>query len=90
MYEISRTGQFKKDFKLIVKRNLDILKLETVLKLLLTGDKLPARYKEHNLKGNYIYCIDCHIEPDWILIFKRDRSEKVITLIRTGTHSDLF
>jgi mRNA interferase YafQ len=90
MYEISKTGQFKKDFKLIVKRNYDLTKLELLLCLLISGEKLPALYKEHPLKSNFKGHFDCHIEPDWLLIFKRDDNEKLITLVRTGTHSDIF
>ena len=90
MYEISKTGQFKKDFKLIMKRGYDIEKLESVLEILLTGQKLPAQYFEHSLSGSYKSTIDCHIEPDWLLLFRRNDKDKVITLVRTGTHSDLF
>jgi len=90
MYELSKTNQFKKDFKLIEKRNYDISKLETALTMIITGDKLPSKYKEHPLIGNYQNHFECHIQPDWLLIFKRDNSEKLITLVRTGTHSDLF
>ena len=90
MYKISNTGQFKKDFKLITKRNYDLSKLEKVINLLIIVDELPEKYKEHPLKHSKEKIIDCHISPDWILLFKRDLSEKLITLIRTGTHSDLF
>jgi len=90
MYEISLTGQFKKDFKLITKRSFDITKLEVVLELLQALDQLPPEYKEHPLRGTYKNHFDCHIDPDWILIFIRNKKEKLITLIRTGTHSDLF
>ena len=90
MYEISKTGQFKKDFKLALKRNYDISKLETLLNLLILGEKLPAKYKEHPLQSNFKGHFDCHIEPDWLLIFKRNDTDKLITLVRTGTHSDIF
>ena len=90
MFDIERTNQFKKDFKLIVKRKYDIRKIETLFELLITGKKLPNKYSEHPLKGNYIGALDCHIEPDWIVIFKRNKTKKLITLIRTGTHSDIF
>lgn len=90
MYKISNTGQFKKDFKLITKRNYDLSKLEKVINLLIIVDELPEKYKEHLLKHSKEKIIDCHISPDWILLFKRDLNEKLITLIRTGTHSDLF
>ncbi len=72
MFEISKTTQFKKDFKLIVKRNYDLQKFEDVLKLLLTGEKLPAKYKEHPLKNRKPIEFDCHIEPDRLLIFTRN------------------
>lgn len=90
MFEIAKTGQFKKDFKLIVKRNYDITKLAKVLNLLITGYPLPKEYDEHPLHGNYKYHYDCHIEPDWLLIYKKDEKTELITLVRTGTHSDLF
>jgi len=90
MYKISKTTQFKKDYKLIVKRNYDILKLQKAVNLLVTTDKLPIEYKEHPLKNIFKYHFDCHLEPDWLLIFKRDDVEKIITLVRTGTHSDIF
>lgn len=90
MYEISKTGQFKKDFKLIVKRGHSISKLETLLNLLIAGEVLPAKYKDHPLHNNYKGHFDCHIEPDWLLIYKRDVTENLITLVRTGSHSDIF
>jgi mRNA interferase YafQ len=66
------------------------LKLEKVLNLLITGKPLPLEYKEHPLINNFKNHLDCHIEPDWILIFKRDNVSQLITLVRTGTHSDIF
>ena len=90
MYSISKTTQFKKDYKLIKRRGYDMGKLTKVFTLLATGEKLPAKYKEHPLRMNYKNHIDCHIEPDWLLIFMRNNAEKQITLVRTGTHSDLF
>lgn len=90
MYDFKRKGQFKKDFKTIVRRKYDIQKLETVLILLRTTNKLPPEYKEHPLKGNFKKYLDCHIEDDWLLIFQRNEDEKIITLVRTGSHQDLF
>ncbi len=90
MYCFKKKGQFKKDFKTIVRRNCEIHKLETVLELLLTTNKLPAEYKEHPLKGRFKDYSDCHIEDDWILIFQRDNEKRIITLFRTGTHQDIF
>jgi len=89
-YEISKTVRFKKDFKLIVKRNYNLTKFETLLNLLISGEELPTKYKEHLLINNFKGHFDCHIEPDWLLIFKRDDNERLITLVRTGTHSDIF
>lgn len=90
MYKVSVTGQFKKDFKLISKRNYDISKLENVINLLINNEKLPERFKEHPLKNSKNNYIDCHILPDWLLLFKRDRVNEIITLVRTGSHADLF
>jgi mRNA interferase YafQ len=90
MYKIARTTKFKKDFKLLVKRNYDINQLQIVLNLLATGNRLPKQYKEHPLEGDYINNLECHIKPDWLLIFIRIDKDKKIKLIRTGTHSDLF
>lgn len=90
MFEIELTGQFKKDFKRMLKRGANPKRFETVIELLVSGTSLPSKYKDHTLSGNYIDNWDCHIEPDWVLIYKRDLSNKVIKLIRTGTHSDLF
>ena len=89
-YEISKTVRFKKDFKLIVKRNYNLTKFETLLNLLISGEELPTKCKEHLLINNFKGHFDCHIEPDWLLIFKRDDNERLITLVRTGTHSDIF
>jgi mRNA interferase YafQ len=90
MYELSRSTQFKKDYKLIVKRNYDLHKLEDLLKLLISGNPLPKEYKNHPLSGNFKNHFDCHITPDWLVVYKKNEKEKLITLIRTGTHSDIF
>jgi len=90
MFEIELKNSFKKDFKLAIKRGLDVKKLEEVLILLRNNGKLPAKYKPHVLKGNYKGLWECHIQPDWLLIWDQKDSIKLITLIRTGTHSDLF
>lgn len=90
MYEIEITGQFKKDFKRMLKRGANPKHFETVIDKLALGISLPNKYKDHQLSGNYSNHYDCHIEPDWLLIYKRDITNKIIQLIRTGTHSDLF
>lgn len=90
MYEIDFTNSFKKDYKQAIKRGLDESLLEDVLILLRKCGKLPAKYKAHVLKGNYKGYWECHIQPDWLLIWEHNEQIKLITLIRTGTHSDLF
>lgn len=90
MYEIVFEGKFKKDYKLAKKRGLDISLLEEVLLLLREKGKLPSKYKPHVLKGNFKGYWECHIQPDWLLIWKQDEDIKLVSLVRTGTHSDLF
>jgi len=82
------TKRFDKDVKLSRKRGKDLSKLRNVMELLLEGKKLPPKYFDHWLTGNYIDRRECHIEPDWLLIYKPKSKE--IIFERTGTHSDLF
>lgn len=89
-YEIQRTSQFKKDYKLAKKRGLNIDELKTVVSILADGEKLPEKYYDHPLKGSYSNCNECHINPDWLLIYKIDDELLILSLRRTGTHSDLF
>ena len=89
-YEIQRTSQFKKDFKLAVKRGCSVEKLQQVVTILASGDMLPDEYSDHPLRGNYSGYRECHIEPDWLLVYKISENILVLTLYRTGTHSDLF
>ncbi|WP_372947998.1 type II toxin-antitoxin system YafQ family toxin [Mariniphaga sp.] len=89
-YTLSFTNQFKRDFKTCKKRNFPIFELQTIFGLLETGELLPAKYKSHKLSGNYAGCWECHIKPDWLLIWEKDTKQKEIKLIRTGTHTDLF
>lgn len=86
------TGQFKKDYKLALKRGCNPQKLQHVLELLLHGQPLPEKYKDHALAGsrNYKNMRECHIEPDWLLVYKIEKEILLLKLIRTGTHSDLF
>ena len=90
MYEIKRTTKFKKDYKLAVKRGLDISKLKIVIQLLAEGKTLPEEYKDHSLSGEWIGHRECHIQPDWLLMYRIEKNILVLTLQRTGTHSDLF
>ena len=90
MRTFSRTTQFKKDVKLAGKRGKDLDKLKAVLDLLIAGDELPAPYKDHPLRGNFVGSRDCHVEPDWLLIYTLTENDGHVRLERTGTHSDLF
>lgn len=86
------SSQFKKDYKLAVKRGCDPKKLETVLTLLCNEQPLPAKYRDHALTAsrNYQGVRECHIQPDWLLIYRIVQDKLILQLIRTGTHSDLF
>lgn len=79
---------FQKDLKKLKKRGKDLSKLKVVIELLEEGVSLPKRYKNHKLIGNYKNYCECHIEPDWLLIYKKTKD--TIFLARSGTHSDLF
>ena len=86
------TGQFKRDYKLAVKRGCKPEKLEAVIRLLCNEEPLPESYRDHALvnSGNYKNMRECHIQPDWLLIYQIKQNVLVLQLIRTGTHSDLF
>ena len=90
MLEIVLSGRFKKDYKLLQKRGFDLSLLEEVVNLLAAGEPLPAKHKDHPLIGDYSGCRECHIAPDWLLIYEIIDNELVLYLTRTGTHSDLF
>lgn len=89
-YAIERTTQFKKDFKLIEKQGLDTSKLREIIIKLANGEKLPDANKDHELKGSYSGYRECHIEPDWLLIYKISENVLILSLVRTGSHSRLF
>ena len=86
--KIHYTTQFKKDYKRINKQKKDLLKLRIVIEKLVAGQSLEARYKDHQLFGNWKGHRDCHIEPDWILIYRITSDN--LYLERTGSHSELF
>jgi mRNA interferase YafQ len=85
---LAQTKQFKKDVKRMRKRGKDLDKIKAVIDLLVAEEPLPPKNRDHKLGGNWIGRRDCHIEPDWILIYKLTEDE--LLLERTGTHSDLF
>ena len=90
MYELELTRQQLKDLKLARKRGLDESKLNEVILKLILGEELPKKNRDHSLTGNYKGFRECHISPDWLLIYSREETVKIVTLVRTGTHSDLF
>lgn len=89
-YELKYTSRFVKEMKRAAKRGLDLEKLRTVLKMLSEGEKLPYKYRNHKLTGCYEGSWECHIEPDWLLIYRITEELQIISLQRTGSHSDLF
>jgi mRNA interferase YafQ len=89
-YTVKPTNKFRKDYKLIHKRNLDISLLDEVIALLAQGKPLPASNRDHALVGNWAGHRGCHIQPDWILIYRVVENVLVLSLTRTGSHSDLY
>lgn len=89
-YEVKFTNQFKKDLKLAKKQNKDLDKLFEVVNILADGGMLDARYRDHDLSGNYQGTRECHIEPDWLLVYEIRNEVLVLILYRLGTHSELF
>ena len=89
-YTVKTTSQFKKDFKLAMKRGLNIDLLKIVIATLALGEPLPDKNKDHALTGNWIGHRECHILPDWLLIYRIEEEVLILTLARSGTHSDLF
>ena len=89
-YTIKWTSRFKKKYKLLMKRGEDIQALDNVIRLLAAGVTLPPEYRDHVLSGRYAGLHECHVRPDLLLIYDLDESVLVLTLFRTGSHSDLF
>ena len=89
-YEVKFTNQFKKDVKLAKKQNKDLDKLFDVVNILADGGMLDARYRDHDLSGDYKGTRECHIEPDWLLVYEIRDEVLVLMLYRLGTHSELF
>ena len=89
-YNVKFTTQFKKDYKLAMKRGLNIQLLQDVVSTLSMGETLPEKNKDHALTGNWVGHRECHILPDWLLVYRIEDGVLVLTLARTGTHSDLF
>ena len=92
MLKLEFSGQFKRDYKLAIKRGCDPEKLKEVVGLLQAEKPLPEKFRDHDLSNsrNYKDMRECHIEPDWLLVYKVSRDTLILKLIRTGSHSDLF
>lgn len=90
MYEVKWTNKFKKSYKLAKKRGLDISLLKNVIEKLKSGEALEEKYLDHELKGRFKGFRECHIQPDWLLIYLIENEILTLTLVDTGTHSDLF
>lgn len=88
--EIVWTSRFKKDYKLAMKRHLNIDLLDDIIRTLSRGESLPEQNKDHALTGDWVGHRECHIQPDWLRIYRIEDDVLVLTLARTGTHSDLF
>lgn len=89
-YEIVPSNQFKKDLKSARKRGYDLAKIKKVISALANGETLDAKYHDHLLNGNYGGYRECHIQPDWLLVYQIREEQLILFLARTGTHSDLF
>lgn len=90
MYTVKPTSKFQKDLKKAEKRGYNLSLLTEVISILAKGESLPEKYLDHPLKGNYRDCRECHITPDWLLIYRKKDDSLFLYLTRTGTHSDLF
>ncbi|HHX24083.1 MAG TPA: type II toxin-antitoxin system YafQ family toxin [Thermoanaerobacterales bacterium] len=88
--QIVWTTQFKKDYKLAIKRGLNIILLDDCIHMLAAGEKLTSKFRDHSLSGRWTGFRECHIEPDWLLIYRIDDTAVTLVLTRTGSHSDLF
>ena len=90
MYIIKVTNQFKKDWKLCVKRGYPMDLLQEVITLLAQNGTLPAQYKAHKLSGDRTGEWECHIKPDWLLVWEQNDTDLILLMLNTGTHSDIF
>lgn len=89
-YTVKLTTAFKKDYKQAMKRGLKVELLDNIIVMLANGETLPEKNRDHALTGNWVGFRECHIQPDWLLIYRIENDVLVLTLTRTGTHSDLF
>lgn len=90
MLTLETTSQFRRDYKRVKKRGYDLSLLETVIDTLLAGRPLDEKHRDHALAGNFKQYRECHVQPDWLLMYRVDGERLVLVANRTGTHSDLF
>lgn len=90
MLSVEYTAQFKKDLKLLKRRGKDLDLLKHTIEKIQHGKSLPQKLKDHALKGKWAHHRECHLEPDWLLVYKILAKENTLILVRSGTHSDLF
>jgi mRNA interferase YafQ len=90
MYDITYSTKFKRDYKLAVKRHWDVDLLRIVITQLANDKLLAPKHKDHRLQGKFADCRECHIKPDWLLIYRINEDANTLELVATGTHSDLF
>ena len=90
MYKLKLSSAYKKSYRRMAKRGYDMSLLHIVIEILLRGEELPEQYKDHSLQGSFAGFHECHIKPDWLLIYLIEDDVVTLTLVNTGTHSDLF
>ena len=89
-YKSVPSAKFRRQYKLMKKRGLDMSILKKVVFILEKGEQLPPKYRDHELTGNYRGYRECHLQSDWLLVYKYEHDKLILSLYRTGTHSDLF
>ena len=89
-YSLKATGKFKKNYKMMMRRGYDMSHINSVIDILRRGEKLDEKYKDHILSGEFLGYHECHIKPDWLLVYAINDDVLILTLIETGTHSDIF
>lgn len=90
MMKFETTSQYRKDIKRMKKQGIDLSLLNQVIQALLQGESLEPKFNDHALKGNYVGHRECHIRPDWLLIYAINKDKLILTATRTGSHSELF
>ena len=90
IFEVRASNQYRRDFKRLNASKEDVKKLNKAIYILSSGGQLPKQYKDHKLKGGLKYRRECHIAPDWLLIYRKDKDQLLLLLLRTGTHRDVL